>query len=317
MGPTSDRYLKSRGWCFTINNYTDDDIDKLNQVECQYLIYGREVAPSTGTPHLQGYIHFSNETTLRAVAKKVIPRGHYEKRLGTIQEAIDYCKKDGMVTERGTISTKATKSDEWGRVVQLAESGSLSELKEEYPRIYLTHYKTILSIRAFKSRPLDGDLEHEWWCGPTGTGKSMTLWKDYPGHYQKPVNKWWDGYAGEEVVAIEEWEPKNECTASKLKIWADRYPFPAEIKGGTIQRIRPKKIIVTSNYTIRECFPNEQDYGPLERRFKQVHFNLRVNGPPVHEDNGEWFSEVDQFVNEIDATEGLLQLTQEDLNIEI
>lgn len=73
-------------------------------------------------------------------------------------------------------------------------------------------------------------------------------------------------------MVIEEWEPKNECTASKLKIWADRYPFPGEIKGGTIERIRPEKIIVTSNYSIRECFPNPQDHEPMLRRFKVTLF---------------------------------------------
>jgi len=36
--------------------------------------------------------------------------------------------------------------------------------------------------------------------------------------------------------------------------------------------IRPKKIIVTSNYTIEECFPNVQDHLPLKRRFKVKHF---------------------------------------------
>lgn len=43
-----------------------------------------------------------------------------------------------------------------------------------------------------------------------------------------------------------------------------------EIKCGA-DNIRPERIAVTSNYSIRECFPNPQDYEPLERRFKQIH----------------------------------------------
>lgn len=263
---------RSRGWCFTLNNWTAGDTEVLDQVECQYLVYGKEVAPSTGTPHLQGYIHFSSEKTLRRVKGILGPRFHLEARMGTIEQAIEYCKKDGDFKERGKISTRQAAKDCWGDVLDLAEAGDIKTIKEEYPRHYIMYYKTLMSIRAYKSKPLDGDLEHEWWYGPTGTGKSKTLWEKYPDHYQKPVNKWWDGYSGQDVVAIEEWEPKNECTASKLKIWADRYPFPGEIKGGTVERIRPKKIIVTSNYTIRECFPNPQDHEPLLRRFKVVHY---------------------------------------------
>lgn len=73
-------------------------------------------------------------------------------------------------------------------------------------------------------------------------------------------------------MAIEEWSPKNECTSSQLKIWADRYPFCAEIKGGTLQKIRPLKIIVLSNYSIDECFENSQDLEPIKRRFKVKQF---------------------------------------------
>lgn len=200
---------------------------------------------------------------------------HLEPRMGTTKQAIEYCKKEGDWKEYGAVTIPNGtdgKVDMWKMVIKWAEEGRIQEIKDEYPRIFLQHFKTIMSIRAFRNIPIDGDLEHEWWYGPTGTGKSKKAWADYPGHYSKAVNKWWDGYYGEDVVVIEEWEPKNEMTAAKLKIWADRYPFPAEIKGGTIQKVRPRKIIVTSNYTIDQCFANPQDREPLKRRFVQKHF---------------------------------------------
>lgn len=278
MPPTPRR---SRGWCFTLNNYVDEDIEQVNQVECQYIIYGKEVG-NQGTPHLQGYIHFSSDKTLRMVKLLLGPRYHLEARLGTIKEAIEYCKKDGDFVERGKILARGTPSDkelQWKEIISMAETGRIGELKETYPRHYLQYFKTLMSIRAYKSKPLDGELQHEWWYGPTGTGKSRKAWEDFPDHYSKPLNKWWDGYHGQDVVVIEEWEPRNECTASKLKIWADRYPFPAEIKGGTIERVRPTKIIVTSNYTIEECFPRAEDHLPLKRRFREVFFPFPA-GPP-------------------------------------
>lgn len=299
---------RSRGWCFTLNNYVPEDEEHLKQIECQYLVFGRESAPTTGTPHLQGYVHFSSEKTLRRVKAILGARFHLEPRLGTIEQAIEYCKKDGDFFERGRVQARQAQKDVWGDVLDLAEAGELRTIKDEYPRHYLQYFKTLMSIRAFNSKPLEGELEHEWWYGPTGTGKSMTAWARYPDHYQKPVNKWWDGYFGQDVVVIEEWEPKNECTASKLKIWADRYPFPGEIKGGTLERIRPKKIIVTSNYTIRECFPNPQDHEPLLRRFKVVHFAIpwapSTGAPPSFEEGSATLGD------EFDAIESLLALSQ-------
>ena len=60
-----------------------------------------------------------------------------------------------------------------------------------------------------------------------------------------------------------------EHLADRLKVWADRYPFPGEIKGGRIEGIRPLKVIVTSNYT-RRVLPQLNDLEPILRRFKVV-----------------------------------------------
>ena len=293
---------RDRNWCFTLNNYTERDIKILNEVPCTYIIYGKEVAPTTGTPHLQGFVIWENPKTMSASKKMVASLNyHWEVKLGTTKQAVDYCKKDSDFTERGHVNLREVNGgNEWSDVIKLAETGDMTTLKNEYPRHYLIYFKTLMSIRAFNSTPIDGDLQHEWWVGPTGTGKSRKAWADYPEHYSKPVNKWWDGYYGQDVVIIEEWEPKNEMTAAKLKIWADRYPFPAEIKGGTIQKVRPTKIIVTSNYTIDECFPNQQDRDPLKRRFKVVEFpimELPAPDPlwPIFQDFGEIEGQVYEF----------------------
>nr|WAE42702.1 MAG: replication associated protein [Cressdnaviricota sp.] len=289
----------SRSWCWTLNNWTNDDIIFLETVQCTYLCYGKEIGAETATPHLQGYVQLKNGKNLRNMRATFGPRYHFEARKGTIKQAIDYCKKDGVFTERGKITIRDAKDCQWADVIKLAESGDLDTIKEEYPRLFLTHFKTLMSIRAFNNVPIDGSLEHEWWYGPTGTGKSRKAWADYPDHYSKSVNKWWDGYYGQDVVVIEEWEPKNEMTAAKLKIWADRYPFPAEIKGGTLQKVRPTKIIVTSNYTIDECFPNKQDSDPLKRRFKTVHFPGNLFEIPVPEPAFVFPEDINNFMYEL------------------
>lgn len=51
-GDPSNR--RSRGWCFTWNNYPPNYRLLLDAINCRYIIAGQELAPNTGTPHLQG-----------------------------------------------------------------------------------------------------------------------------------------------------------------------------------------------------------------------------------------------------------------------
>nr|WAE42633.1 MAG: replication associated protein [Cressdnaviricota sp.] len=270
------RASKSRGWCFTINNPTEIDRIQVTQLKeyVKYYIAGNEVGEDRGTAHIQGFCYFANACGLGRV-KQLLPRAHLEVQRGTCNQAIEYCKKDGQYDAWGDppdMGGGKTQRERWRDLVELSEGGQLAVIRDKYPGEYFRYQERIRSLRVRPATPLDGDLEHEWWYGDTGTGKSRRLWHEYPDHYAKELNKWWDGYCDESIVAIEEWSPKNECTASFLKIWADRYPFPAQIKGGSLKKIRPRKIIVLSNYTIGQCFEKAEDREPMLRRFKVVHF---------------------------------------------
>lgn len=264
---------RSRGWCFTLNNPTDTDKEQCSNLVniSDYVIWGHEVGES-GTPHFQGFVLFKHAQHLKRL-KTLLPRAHLEVQRGTAAQAADYCKKDGNFEEHGEYpATKKSLSDQYRECISLAESGQLDTIKELYPGIYLRYLSTFRSM-VIRCGDILAELESEWWVGPTGTGKSRTLWEMYPNHYGKALNKWWDGYSGESVVAIEELNPEAaKFLGHYIKIWGDRYPFSAEIKGGTLRKIRPKKIIILSNYTIDECFPMSQDADPIRRRFTVKHF---------------------------------------------
>lgn len=267
------RQERKRGWCFTINNPTGwDDIDIGNLVlASEYVCRGKETG-SEGTFHYQGFVYFKEKKSFTYVAG-LIPRAHLEFQRGSFKQAIEYCQKDGDWEEWGNRpSGPGGQADKWKDVLRLARAGNLQEIEDKHPAIFLRYHSKLCGLFRPERPIILETLVNEWWYGETGTGKSKELWERFPGHYQKSLNKWWDGYQNQEVVAIEEWSPKNEITSSFLKIWADRYPFQAEIKGSTLQKIRPLKIIVLSNYSIDECFPNSQDLGPIKRRFKVKHF---------------------------------------------
>lgn len=85
---------RSRGWCWTVNNYTDDDIvDVLYlQGHVQYLIVGFETAPTTGTPHMQCYCFFKHQKTGKSFSE-FFRRDeiHVEKAKGSPEENRNYC----------------------------------------------------------------------------------------------------------------------------------------------------------------------------------------------------------------------------------
>jgi hypothetical protein len=109
-------------------------------------------------------------------------------------------------------------------------------------------------------------MQHEWVWGDTGTGKSHYVHTTYPDCFKKSPNKWWSGYAGEKVVYIED-VPRDWSGVHVLKNWADKWPFPAENKGGDLGLIRPEKIVVSSNYCLHAVSDDPQVIEPLLRRF--------------------------------------------------
>lgn len=89
-------------------------------------------------------------------------------------------------------------------------------------------------------------------------------------------NKWWEGYDGQDVVLIEDVGQTHLWMGDFLKIWADRYGFRAEIKNDSCV-LRPKKIIVTSNYHPDELWPDKNVADPILRRFKLRLFAEKPN----------------------------------------
>ena len=117
-----------------------------------------------------------------------------------------------------------------------------------------------------KPSPLD-KLDNYWYLGPTGTGKSRAVRARWPNLYNKPLNKWWCSYQGEDTVLLDDYGKDHAILGNHLKNWADHYPFIAETKGAG-QTIRPKRIVVTSNYHPDDIWQDKQMLEPILRRFK-------------------------------------------------
>lgn len=91
---------RGRGFCFTFMGYSEEDVQKLKEYPCNYIVFGRETAPSTGRPHLQGYIHFKNPKAMQTLVK-AFPGCWFQVAKGSAAQNKRYCSKGGNVFESG------------------------------------------------------------------------------------------------------------------------------------------------------------------------------------------------------------------------
>lgn len=96
-----------RGFCFTINNPTEDDLTDSYMCfvngAARYIIMADEIGEK-GTPHIQGYVYFNDAHTMKVISDKYFPRAHIEVAKANGSKAYrraDYCKKDGKFVEFG------------------------------------------------------------------------------------------------------------------------------------------------------------------------------------------------------------------------
>jgi len=205
---------------------------------------------------------------------------------GTIQQAVDYCSKEETrdpnagfgFTETGTrplcAGTAGGRSDLAAVVEAIKAQVPLRELADQFTEQYIHYNRGIERTIGLLSKPRDFKTEVFWYYGSTGSGKSRAASDEAPSAYWKnPVNKWWDGYQGEEDVIIDDYRP-DFCTFSSLLRLFDRYPMQVEAKGSSVQFVA-KRIFITTPKNPNDTWSNrsDEDIAQLTRRITEVkHF---------------------------------------------
>ncbi len=91
-------------WTFTLNNYRQEDFTALDELflsgKFKYMIYGKEICPTTGTPHLQGFLQMAKKIRFRGLKQLLGDKYHLEQAEHP-WFAAEYCKKDGEWNEFG------------------------------------------------------------------------------------------------------------------------------------------------------------------------------------------------------------------------
>jgi len=172
--------IRSRKYMFTWNNWNERSITMLEALgllnSTQWIIYAKEVAPTTGTPHLQGFVLFKNDRFWTALVNSFkgcwwapadgTPYSNYlyvikkrparQSREGVLLPADPTPNPLESITEIGQRpnftpnedrcnAANEAKKEMWDNALQSAKEGRWGDIPSQ---ILIQHYRTLKLIYA-------------------------------------------------------------------------------------------------------------------------------------------------------------------------
>lgn len=285
---------KSRLWCFT-NYDLDFDYEKyLEDTTATYVAVGRETCPTTGRIHDQGWVYFEAQRgSAKGVAKQLATdklkgmQGKVTMCNGNIDHQDDYCdkqQKPGELREFG-VKPKPGKRTDIEEVVRKIKNDGLrvDQLALDDPNIVHQYGRTLDRVEdiVLRSRFRTWMTEGVWLYGPTGVGKSHTAFEGFnpETHYvlEMTDNGWWDGYAGQEIVILNEF--RGQIPFGRLLDLVDKWPVKVPRRGREPVPFLARKVIITSCKHPRDIYAHvlsaSESLDQLTRRFDIRHLQKR------------------------------------------
>ena len=139
---------KTYYFAFTLNNYTEEQVETIKTFianKCYRGMIGFEIAPTTGTPHLQGCFQTKDRVRRTTVKNQIGIKGfHVEEQKKHYIVNANYCSKTSNAwfypdkemnfNEDGSVNTKRNKK--YDNAVELAKKGYFDKID---PEIYLKY----------------------------------------------------------------------------------------------------------------------------------------------------------------------------------
>jgi len=297
--------------CFTLFHPAGFQPDFSQTNDVGYAAWQLELAPSTGTPHLQGVVFFVRQLRVNIVNRTYFDNRASLTRCDKAEAAISYCtrEKNGDGTpKRAPLSEEIVDAGPWtyGNRDFVCEAGShkrkLAELPADLPSLIDAVHNGEIPVESFGhhqrfllARDMYG-LQRTWqtkvlilW-GPSGTGKSTLaehLWpKAYYAQKEHGTSRsqgklWFDGYDRHDVVIIDDYHYTLSLTQFKELVSKNGHHVPC--KGSKVPFLA-KLLVILSNDGPDVWWPNQtgtEHYAAAKRRMehpigKVIHVTARL-----------------------------------------
>lgn len=258
----------------------------------EFAVAQGERCPDTGRFHLQGHLCFAQRSRFPRVVRFLqgigLGKAHVEASKSPA-DSIKYCQKAesrvsgpykfGVVPE-----TIQGKRSDLHRVADAILQDGASELQVamKFPTTYMKYSNGIAKLTNMAPMVRSEHTRVLFFSGPPGTGK--TLWAQWVASalvggdtskvYYKVPGPWWPMYEPNEheVVIWDEWgsagtDHETRCpTVRTLLNLCGSLPYQVPVKG-SYKQFRPRFLIVTSNFSLAECYKQTPQWDAVARRF--------------------------------------------------
>ena len=231
----------------------------------RYICMGREVAPTTGREHWQGWCMFHHNITRALAARRLgVALDGCQIMKGTVEQNDTYCRKEGKTVEWGKKPRdgQGRRSDLETYLQRVQDGATEEQLLEEAPATWAVYGRRGEAARALMRRgprPLLGVRRtwntevRVWWGSKTGTGKTRAavawLTEAEGASYDdcSQSGNFLIGYTNNENVLIDDFSPMGMTRSLFLRM-TDRYQVTINCKYKDDTQWNPKKLAITSNY---------------------------------------------------------------------
>ncbi len=247
----------SRSWCYTLNNWTEEEYEAIKAIACTYHVVGKEVGLNE-TPHLQGCVTLQTPVRFNAF-RRLVPRAHVEI-VRNVQASRTYAKKEGNFWESGECPGQGSRSDLKEAIATLKEERDLGVLATRHSSVYVKYHGGFGSLlRELPAKTRDACKVY-WFFGPTGTGKTHaavhSTAQEADVYITNGTLKWFDGFNTQGTVVFDDFRAKDTTFNWLLRL-LDKYEIRVEVKGGT-RAFHPRRIFVTTTQSPADTFAHEE-----------------------------------------------------------
>ncbi len=286
----------ARAWCFTIYGQThfeqwfETNWPSLSEL-VRYCCFQKESCPDTQRLHYQGYVECRRPLRFSALGRAGFPNDtHYERRLGTRDEARNYCRKPETRVagpwEFGEWQSggAGTRNDLTGLYETVTEGiGRGQSGHQIWTTVYDKHFKAgilysngISRFIASRYRSPRADPPRVTvYQGSTGSGKTRAvyaaeanLWRAPPATSGSAL--WFDGWSGHDAALFDDFDGTSIKLPLLLQL-IDRYDMDVPVKGA-FTYWNPKRVYFTTNIPVNLWYDGQDNkhIAAMERRIDAV-----------------------------------------------
>lgn len=237
-------------YCFTYNNYTQLGEAALVAwlvAFTKYAVFGHEVAPTTGTPHLQGFFSLIKKSRTQTIQKQLGEVGVKLSLIhskGTPEQNRVYCTKadpNGFYEHGQVKSSGQGARTDLVAVAEKLPNHIIEQIAEAHPVEYIKYHRGIERLHGLLERrriPENRDITVTVYYGTGGTGKTLKAHQDARRlgielYIVTPPTGtsqlWYDHYIGQRGILLDDFY--GWITPHVLFRILDRYRLLCPVKG--------------------------------------------------------------------------------------